>query len=60
MIREDCPDHDPTEVEAYMRLEFGTLDHLPRDQFRREARLAARCVDADPRQAKALVASYGL
>lgn len=55
---------DPRHVEAYMRLKFGTLDGLSRQQFLEEVIeaerdiLTARKIDADmPEQ---LAQSYGL
>lgn len=59
-IKEVVPDLDPRHVEAYMRLEYATLDHLDPAKFRREARSAAACVRQDPDQAEALAVSYGL
>lgn len=44
LCREFVPACDPRHVEAWMRLEFGTLDHLSRDRFRREARMAEACI----------------
>lgn len=40
---EDVPPHW---VEAYMRLEHGTLDSLTRAAFKREVREAVACVQA--------------
>lgn len=60
LIRETVPDCDPRHVEAYMRLDFGTLDGLTRDQFRYEAMAASHAVRADPVQAELLARSYGL
>lgn len=60
LIRQSVPDCDPRHVEAYMRLEFSTLDHLSRDRFRDEAATAAECVRADLAQAESLARSYGL
>ena len=40
-------DIDPTAnargIEAYMRSEHGTLDHLPREVFVKEIKMAAAC-----------------
>lgn len=53
--------HDPRHVEAYMRLESGTLDCLSPAQFRREARMAVRCIDAaGTNQAELLAQSFGM
>jgi hypothetical protein len=35
-----CPPEDAREVEEFMRLEYGTLDHLDRLRFAREARIS--------------------
>lgn len=37
---------DPRWVEAWMRLEYGTLDHSGGRTWTREVRMAARCVEA--------------
>ena len=36
-----APDLNPAGVEASMRLHYGTLNHLPRETFVAEAKLAA-------------------
>lgn len=54
------PDLDPAHIEAFMRSEYSTLDHLSAEQFRREVIVAARCVRADPLLAVRLARSYGL
>ena len=52
---------NPTHVEAYMRLENGTLDGLSKAAFRREVEISAQCVaestDADNDR---LARSFGL
>jgi hypothetical protein len=56
-----APDHDPRHIEAYMRVEFGTLDHLDQERFRKEVEIAAMCVDAAGiEQAEACAKSYGM
>lgn len=47
-------------VEAYMRLEYGTLDHLSKQRFDGLARSCAKAVRLNPAVAKELAASYGL
>ena len=37
--------YDPRHIEAYMRLENSTLDHLSGRQFAREVALCVACVD---------------
>ena len=38
------PDFDPRLIEAYVRLEYSTLDHLPLATLKREAKIAAQCI----------------
>lgn len=48
-------------IEAWMRLEHGTLDALTRDRFRAEVRTALDCIDAvGDAQGEALAVSFGL
>lgn len=48
-------------VEAYLRLQYSTLGHLSRADFRHEyTRGISDTIDADPESARALAASYGL
>lgn len=51
---------DPALTECWMRLEFGTLDHLDRDRFRREVRIAAKLVRNFPKDTAQLASTYGL
>ena len=44
IIRELSNGHDPRHIEAYMRLQYGTLDHLSREDFRRECIICAECI----------------
>ena len=37
--------YDPRHVEAYMRVEHNTLDHLRPGRFAAEVRFAVACVD---------------
>ena len=55
--RTDVP---PAIVEAYMRLQYGTLDHLDRITFDQETAIAIECFDADPDMSRKLAESYGL
>lgn len=53
--------YEPAAIEAWMRVEHGTLDALGRDRFDREVQIACDCIDAAaPSETRALVASYGL
>jgi len=61
LFREFQPTHDPRHIEAYVRLQYGTLDHLTRDELRAEAEIGAACVDAHGvEHAEALAETYGL
>jgi hypothetical protein len=60
LIQRTEPTLDPRHVEAYMRLQYGTLDHLDRATFEREVRVAADCVRFDAQGAEDLARSYGL
>ena len=52
---------DPRHVEAWMRLEHGTLDALSAAAFRREVGLALACIEAaGSDDSEALAASYAL
>lgn len=37
------PSVDAAGVEAHMRLQYGALDHLPRETFAKEVALAKQC-----------------
>ena len=57
-IAENTP---PRQIEAYMRDEYGTLDHLSKDQFRVAAYNAVIAIRRDgPLVAEQLTRSYGL
>jgi hypothetical protein len=51
---------DPRHVEAFMRLEHGSLDGLNSAAFENEVRISAGLVDQDPSGAEQLALSYGL
>lgn len=54
-------DYDPRHIEALMRLQYSTLDHLTRDDFRREVALCKMCIDEMGKVAAEQTAkSYGL
>ena len=48
---------DPRLVEAIMRLNYSTLDHLSDDDFRREAFIAEAMIAAEPDTCAALADS---
>lgn len=53
--------YDPRHIEAYMRVRYSTLDHLPASQFRQEISLCCKCVDDGGQEyAERLAQSYGL
>lgn len=54
------PNINPIGVECSMRLQFSTLDHLSRAEFRRETKLAAQCEAAEPGYLRAVSESYGM
>ena len=55
------PDYDPRHIEAFMRVQYGTLDHLPTDQFTADARFCSICVDEiGKEEAEKVARSYGL
>jgi hypothetical protein len=55
------PNYDPRHVEAFMRVQYGTLDHLPKDLFETDARFCAICIDEiGTEEAEKVARSYGL
>lgn len=61
IIESMVPGYDPRHIEAYMRIQYSTLDHLDRATFRREAKIAAACIDeGGVEMAEATAKSYGL
>lgn len=55
-----APDLNPAGVEASMRLQYGTLNHLPREVFADEARLAADCERHSPGYLRRSADSLGM
>ena len=39
------PNYDPRHIEAFMRVQYGTLDHLPADIFKADALFCTVCLD---------------
>jgi hypothetical protein len=61
LINQIDPTVNARYVEAYMRLQYGTLDNLSREQFVREVALCKQCIAAThPDQNEALAKSFGL
>jgi hypothetical protein len=56
-----APSYDPRQIEAFMRLEYSTLDHLSPAVFKREVKIAAACIDeAGAEMAERVAKSVGL
>lgn len=61
IIQQIAPAYDPRHVEAFMRSEHGTLDHLSPEIFAAEVTVAVMMIAAGGRdQAERLAQSYGL
>ncbi len=58
--RELAPDLNPAGVEASMRLHYGTLNHLPRETFVAEAKLAADLEVQSPGILRKMAESMGM
>ncbi len=54
------PDIPPGHLEGYMRLQYGTLNHLPRETFIDEARDLVSCYDDNPELHALNAESFGL
>lgn len=51
---------DPAGIEAHMRLEYGTLDHLDEGTFTYEIGLAMNCERHQPGYLRSVAASFGM
>lgn len=51
---------DPRHIEAWMRLEHGTPDHLSRASFRSEVTELCELIREAPAESESLAVSYGL
>ena len=60
LVRLGRRDIDPRHVEAYLRLERGTLDSMSRHDFERIMPEIIDTIDADPITAEKLAKSEGL
>lgn len=61
IIRKIAPAHDPRHIEAYMRSEHSTLDHLSPQAFRSEVRMAVACIrEGGAEMAERVALSFGL
>lgn len=60
LIREFAPGRDPRHVEAYMRCQHPTLDHLTREAFAAEVTMAVLCIEeGGPEMAELVAKSQG-
>jgi len=55
-----APDLNPAGVEASMRLQYHTLNHLTHDTFVAEAKLARLCEQAEPGYLRRVATSFGM
>ena len=60
LLHELAPDLNPAGVEVSMRLQYGTLNHLPREVFAEEAKIAADCERQSPGFLRRTAASFGM
>ena len=59
-LHEISPDVNPAGAEAFMRVKYGTLDHLPRETFEDEVRLASKFESDRPGTLRALANLEGM
>ena len=60
LIHELAPDLNPAGVEASMRPHYGTLNHLPRETFVAETKLASDLEGQSPGILRKIAESMGL
>ena len=60
LIHQLEPTINPAGVEASMRLQFGTLDHLSKADFIAEIEIARVCQEQDPDYLHDVAQSFGL
>jgi hypothetical protein len=60
LLHELAPSLNPAGVEASMRLHYGTLNHLPRETFAAEAKLAADLEGQSPGILRKIAESTGM
>jgi hypothetical protein len=61
LARDIDVDVDPRHVEGYMRLQYGTLDHLSAETFKEEIYLSQELIKAEGiAAAESCARSYGL
>jgi hypothetical protein len=60
LLHELAPELNPAGVEASMRLQYGTLNHLPREIFAEEAKIAGDCERQSPGYLRRIADSMGM
>jgi hypothetical protein len=60
LLHELAPDLNPAGIKASMRLHYGTLNHLPRETFAAEAKLAANLEAQSPGILRKIAESMGM
>ena len=60
LIKKLAPDLNPAGVEASMRLQYGILNHLPRETFVEEVRLAGDLERQSPGILRSIADSMGM
>ncbi|APH70626.1 hypothetical protein [Aquibium oceanicum] len=60
LLHELAPELNPAGVEASMRLQYGTLNHLPREIFAEEAKIATACEHQSPGYLRRIADSMGM
>lgn len=60
LLHELAPDLNHAGIEASMRLHYGTLNHLPRETFMAEAKLAADLEAQSPGILRKIADSMGM
>ena len=60
LLHELAPDLNPAGIEASMRLHYGTLNHLQRETFAAEAKLAADLEAQSPGILRKIAESMGM
>ena len=60
LLHELAPDLNPAGIEASMRLHYGTLNHLPRETFMTETKLAADLEGQSPGILRKVADSMGI
>jgi len=60
IIKENS-NYNPRHIEGFIRLQYGTLDHLSREEFKQEIMIAETSIDnAGLKESEELAISFGL